>query len=186
MKARKKPIEIDFIKYTGDNFEEIEKELNVKYRPIEQDYLLATPHLLIGADGSVVRIQPGDYIIKGIAGEIYPCDAIIFEATYDIASKEKSSNDIANLIPDVKSKINPGQAVTFNGEEYIFIHEEYIDPIDRLHQQFYGRIHLANKDKHTYVHYDYPSLEAKNFISWSDAQERQVKNLYVKEQKHDG
>lgn len=25
----------------------------------------------------------GDYIIKGVAGEIYPCKAAIFERTYD-------------------------------------------------------------------------------------------------------
>ena len=27
--------------------------------------------------------QPGDYIITGIAGEQYPCQADIFEATYE-------------------------------------------------------------------------------------------------------
>lgn len=30
--------------------------------------------------------EPGDYIIKGVKGEFYPCKADIFEATYEIAS----------------------------------------------------------------------------------------------------
>jgi len=29
--------------------------------------------------------SPGDWIIKGIAGEFYPCKPEIFEATYDPA-----------------------------------------------------------------------------------------------------
>lgn len=32
-----------------------------------------------------VRAQVGDYIIKGVKGEIYPCKPDIFEATYDPA-----------------------------------------------------------------------------------------------------
>ena len=30
----------------------------------------------------------GDYIIKGIKGEFYPCKPDIFEATYELAEKE--------------------------------------------------------------------------------------------------
>ena len=30
--------------------------------------------------------NPGDYIIKGIHGEFYPCKPDIFEKTYDIIS----------------------------------------------------------------------------------------------------
>ena len=30
-----------------------------------------------------LTVQPGDYIITGVAGEQYPCKAEIFEATYE-------------------------------------------------------------------------------------------------------
>lgn len=30
-----------------------------------------------------MRANPGDYIIKGVKGEIYPCKADIFEETYE-------------------------------------------------------------------------------------------------------
>lgn len=32
----------------------------------------------------VMIARAGDYIIKGIAGEIYPCKSDIFEATYEL------------------------------------------------------------------------------------------------------
>ncbi len=31
----------------------------------------------------VMRVVPGDWIIKGVAGEFYPCKPDIFEATYE-------------------------------------------------------------------------------------------------------
>lgn len=33
----------------------------------------------------VMRASPGDWIIRGIKGEIYPCKPDIFEATYEQA-----------------------------------------------------------------------------------------------------
>lgn len=32
-----------------------------------------------------MRAEPGDYIIKGVKGELYPCKADIFDATYEAA-----------------------------------------------------------------------------------------------------
>ena len=31
----------------------------------------------------VMRADPGDYIIRGVKGELYPCKPDIFEATYE-------------------------------------------------------------------------------------------------------
>lgn len=33
----------------------------------------------------VMTAQNGDYIIKGVKGEVYPCKADIFESTYSLA-----------------------------------------------------------------------------------------------------
>ena len=48
------------------------------------------------ADGSVdiktlegvVHANPGDYIIRGVMGELYPCKPDIFNKTYDIIEEE--------------------------------------------------------------------------------------------------
>lgn len=33
----------------------------------------------------VMHASPGDYIIQGVKGEIYPCKPDIFDATYELA-----------------------------------------------------------------------------------------------------
>ena len=37
----------------------------------------------IGTLEGVHQVTPNDFIIQGVAGEIYPCKPHIFEATYD-------------------------------------------------------------------------------------------------------
>lgn len=32
--------------------------------------------------GGIMLVLPGDYVIRGIQGEIYPCKPDIFDATY--------------------------------------------------------------------------------------------------------
>lgn len=39
--------------------------------------------LLIPTLEGVMEAQPGDWIIKGVEGEFYPCKPSIFEATYE-------------------------------------------------------------------------------------------------------
>ena len=39
--------------------------------------------ILINTLEGVMKAMPGDYIIKGIQGEFYPCKPDIFEATYE-------------------------------------------------------------------------------------------------------
>ncbi|MCM3704056.1 hypothetical protein M3216_32435, partial [Paenibacillus macerans] len=37
----------------------------------------------------VMQANSGDYIIKGVQGEIYPCKPDIFEATYEKVEEDK-------------------------------------------------------------------------------------------------
>jgi len=41
------------------------------------------PRIVIASLEGVMTAQPGDWIIKGVKGEIYPCKPDIFEQTYD-------------------------------------------------------------------------------------------------------
>lgn len=43
----------------------------------------------IHTPGGTVRAEPGEWIIKGVAGELYPCPPDIFEATYDAVVVEE-------------------------------------------------------------------------------------------------
>lgn len=78
-KATKKPVTIDYVRYNGSNLWEVIMELNITN--IGEDFL--TDDLLIDTLEGEMRANPGDYIIKGVKGEIYPIKADIFEMTYD-------------------------------------------------------------------------------------------------------
>lgn len=79
-KYKKKPVVIEAIKYTGNNFEEIIHFCNSlrMEKTIELGVFLVIKTL----EGEHVA-TPGDYIIKGVKGEFYPCKPDIFEMTYE-------------------------------------------------------------------------------------------------------
>ena len=62
-KARKKPVVIEFREVFG------EKEI------------------IPTREGTLTAIRDRDYIIKGVEGEIYPCDQTIFHKTYEVLEK---------------------------------------------------------------------------------------------------
>lgn len=76
-KFRKKPVVIEAIEWNGDNGEEICKFMGVMF-PFTSD-----GNLMIGTLEGVMTAAKGDWIIKGVAGEFYPCKPDIFEQTYE-------------------------------------------------------------------------------------------------------
>lgn len=75
MKYRKKPVVIDAIQFTG-NFGELEDFVGGDANFKNGEMVIAT---LEGA----MRVSLGDWIIKGVKGEFYPCKDDIFALTYD-------------------------------------------------------------------------------------------------------
>jgi hypothetical protein len=78
-KYRKKPVIIDAIQYTGKNRDEILVKLGMD--SIGEDFI--SNDLIIETLEGDMKDSVGDYIIKGIKGEFYPCKSDIFELTYD-------------------------------------------------------------------------------------------------------
>ena len=77
MKYRKKPVEVEAIRYTGNNIAEI-GEFSGAY-----EVTYNQGQLYIYTLEGTMRAERGDYIIKGIKGEIYPCKPDIFIETYE-------------------------------------------------------------------------------------------------------
>ncbi|MGJ0022720.1 MULTISPECIES: hypothetical protein [Streptococcus] len=75
-KFRKKPVEIEAVRFVGSNYEEIREFIG--QNTLCSDLSIVIPTL----EGDMVA-QKGDYIIKGIKGEFYPCKPDIFEETYE-------------------------------------------------------------------------------------------------------
>lgn len=81
MKYRKKPVVIEAVQWTGENHAEM-------CEFIDPEVLEIKPK-----EGVVIRTlegehhaSPGDYIIKGVNGEFYPCKPGIFVKTYESAA----------------------------------------------------------------------------------------------------
>ena len=82
MKYRKKPVIVEAIKYTLDSSKDVFDFAKGKVR---HDLLPRSTDLRIETLEGTMRVSIGDYIIKGVQGEFYPCKPDIFEQTYEEA-----------------------------------------------------------------------------------------------------
>lgn len=91
-KYMKKPVVIEAIQWTKENDVELEhwlsKEKSVELEIDDHLYVagVGTPYISkiqIKTLEGTMEASYGDYIIKGINGEIYPCKPDIFEKTYE-------------------------------------------------------------------------------------------------------
>lgn len=80
-KFRKKPVVIEARQFDGRNG--IELLGWIGGTELEEDFL--GEYLEIKTLEGIMRADKNDWIIKGIAGEFYPCKPDIFEATYEPA-----------------------------------------------------------------------------------------------------
>ena len=87
-KYRKKPVIVEAIVWTGNNIDEI-KELA---KNAVEHIIFVDNNLYIETLEGNMNVSIGDYIIKGIAGEFYPCKPDIFKQTYETVSMV-SDND---------------------------------------------------------------------------------------------
>lgn len=78
-KFKKKPVVIEAIRFNGWNAGEINDWMyrTGKYPTYFQD------NIDIETLEGTMTANVGDYIIKGVKGEFYPCKPDIFEQTYD-------------------------------------------------------------------------------------------------------
>ena len=83
MKFRKRPVVIEAIRFDGIITDELGNFIGRSDVGDEYNYL--SIHTLEGT----MRAEKGDWIIKGIRGEFYPCKPDIFEATYEPVPPEK-------------------------------------------------------------------------------------------------
>lgn len=93
LKATKKPVTIECIEWTGDNLKEVLEFTGKSDRFDEWFKSFEDFESYVKSDGSIFKIftlegvmsaSVGDYIIRGVNGENYPCKPDIFHKTYDI------------------------------------------------------------------------------------------------------
>lgn len=83
---RKKPVVIEALRYTGSNADEIKSF--TQGRCYYDVTVWNNPRFMIGTLEGEHIASPGDWIIKGVKGEFYPCKPDIFTATYEPATPQ--------------------------------------------------------------------------------------------------
>lgn len=81
MKYKKKPVIIEAIQF--EDTDERIYELSEFMRGVRVNYEDNNPYIPIETLEGTMRASVGDYIIKGVNGEFYPCKPDIFEKTYE-------------------------------------------------------------------------------------------------------
>lgn len=81
MRYRKKTVVIEAVKWNGDKVSEV---VDWVREALEDNTLFRMGcNVIVDTLEGKMKASPGDYIIKGVQGELYPCKPDIFEKTYD-------------------------------------------------------------------------------------------------------
>ncbi|WP_445222209.1 hypothetical protein ACKWRH_21375 [Bradyrhizobium sp. Pa8] len=121
---RKKPVTIEAFRWTGDADQtedpiwivEAIKRGDVMFHKLPLTMTIATLEGTMSA-------SPGDWIIRGVKGEIYPCKPDIFAASYETA--DAPPRDLRTALQmaagalrsmEHKSLVDPSSPITFVGD----------------------------------------------------------------------
>jgi hypothetical protein len=83
-----KPFEITAMRFDGDNTDEITEFTGPhRFHTVDQEDHVDDPNIVAEVwdelHGTWVGVLKGQWIIKGIKGEFYPCDPEVFAAKYE-------------------------------------------------------------------------------------------------------
>ena len=131
----KKPVIIEAIQYDGANITEIETFVGAKLSTImtsDVDTKLVIPTL-----EGYMKVSKGDYVIKGIKGEFYPCKSDIFKSTYTVI--EDNNRILSEGEKRVRTNFNVSAAKT----------------VDTAKQLMAEAINLLSRDQNDVASYYY-------------------------------
>ena len=83
MKFRKKPVVIETMQFTDENKDRVYVWASSLQMNVYPSYDNAKPVLKIPTLEGEMMASIGDWIIKGVNGELYPCKPDIFAKTYE-------------------------------------------------------------------------------------------------------
>jgi hypothetical protein len=78
VRASKVPVEIDAVQWAGNNIEEIATFVG------SENYIHNSKKLIIITPEGSMEAHVGDWVIKGVEGEFYPCKNSVWKETYFI------------------------------------------------------------------------------------------------------
>lgn len=94
---RKKPVVVEAIRWSGTNIEEVEHFCDDLFR-VDRTGPGAKVYDVLHS--SWVKVKTGQWIIRGVKGEFYPCDHEVMQETYDAVDEIEA--DI--LLDEIRGK----------------------------------------------------------------------------------
>ena len=132
----KKPVVIEAIQYDGANITEIENFVGVKLPTVWLS--VEDTQLLIPTLEGDMKVSKGDYVIKGIKGEFYPCKPDIFKQSYNMI--KENNGILSEGEKRVRKSFNPSALKRV--ENFKSITASAIDEIAEVER----RVKSASKD----------------------------------------
>lgn len=84
---RKRPVNIQAIRFTGDNVAELEGFTGGLFATVDPEDRNDDPEIVAEVFDVLhktwVGVKLDQWIIRGVQGEFYPCDEQVFEQTYE-------------------------------------------------------------------------------------------------------
>ena len=156
----KKPVVIEAIQYNGENIEAIEDFVGKKLSTVmasDVDVKLIIPTL----EGDM-KASKGDYIIKGIKGEFYPCKPDIFKNTYNVV--EDNNGILSEGEKRVRTNFNVSSSKS----------------VDTAKQLMAEAINLLSRDQNDVASYYYDNLNTTQYRELSADYQREVATAKTK------
>ena len=108
---RKIPVTVQAVQWTGDNYTEVCKLNDQRCR---LHYYGGHKTLIIETLEGEMAATLGDYIIKGVEGELYPCKASVFEKTYTAETEPRVEITLyGESVPDKPESMNINMQTKF-------------------------------------------------------------------------
>jgi hypothetical protein len=142
MKARKKPVVIEFIQYDGLNIYEVKQFCgeNLVFEIYDAAWQVGKGAPMVDAhiktlEGNM-KVSTGDYIIKGVNGEFYPCKPDIFEKTYDILEETEKIDSPKNKYLFILRAVS-----------VVFVCRDITEAFNKLYKEFNGDVKIETFNK---------------------------------------
>ena len=156
----KKPVVIEAIQYDGANITEIETFVGGKLPTVMNSN--KDTQLVVSTLEGDMKVTKGDYVIKGINGEFYPCKPDIFKSTYDVV--EDNNGILSEGEKRVRTNFNVSSSKT----------------VDEAKQLLAKAINLLATDQNDVASYYYDNLNTTQYRELSADYQREVATAKTK------
>ena len=156
----KKPVVVEAIQYNGINITEVESFVGAKL-PTVWLSVEETQLILSTLEGDM-KVSKGDYVIKGVKGEFYPCKPDIFKQSYNIV--EENNGILTEGEKRVRTNFNVSSSKL----------------VDTSKQLMAEAINLLTTDQNDVASYYYDNLNTTQYRELSGDYQREVATAKTK------